>query len=478
MKMSIKIYADHGSYSSVREAAFAEKSIDWWDKNNPLCDICTESFAAYKLYDYLTKAGIENISLADGPEDIGKAGCSIVITGNMTKESLPTGLGLDQNKEIQKLTSKDGYVIQAWPDSKTILLYGNSRIAVLYAMYHYLKLQGFAFISPDAQGFIIPNLVGMVPLKETIVEQPDYKTRGFLSSYSDDSNEQFLEWTVANRLDYMSLHVNNNHFVKKLGIKLTGGGHQGMYEYLPPDQPDPNFIPAKGEAPKTYFETHPEWFALRNGKREQGVSKGNQEKGYYTGNNFCMSNEDAVNEFCKNYLNSIISGSLQYTDFINIWPLDNGKWCECEECAKMGNYTRQILVVAYKLSKAIKEATKKGLLKRDEVLQLQKSCTVLINPRPKNGEYTKYSFPSKIMEYMSSGTPVIAYKLEGIPEEYYEHIYMVNDDKGGLFGTLKDVLCKDEQELFRKGQIAKEFVLTQKSGEKQGEKILQMLNHL
>jgi glycosyltransferase involved in cell wall biosynthesis len=118
------------------------------------------------------------------------------------------------------------------------------------------------------------------------------------------------------------------------------------------------------------------------------------------------------------------------------------------------------------------------LLKRDEVLQLQKSCTVLINPRPKNGEYTKYSFPSKIMEYMSSGTPVIAYKLEGIPEEYYEHIYMVNDDKGGLFGTLKDVLCKDEQELFRKGQIAKEFVLTQKSGEKQGEKILQMLNHL
>ncbi len=368
MKMSIKIYADHGSYSSVREAAFAEKSIDWWDKNNPLCDICTESFAAYKLYDYLTKAGIENISLADGPEDIGKAGCSIVITGKMTKESLPTGLGLDQNKEIQKLTSKDGYVIQAWPDSKTILLYGNSRIAVLYAMYHYLKLQGFAFISPDAQGFIIPNLVGMVPLKETIVEQPDYKTRGFLSSYSDDSNEQFLEWTVANRLDYMSLHVNNNHFVKKLGIKLTGGGHQGMYEYLPPDQPDPNFIPAKGEAPKTYFETHPEWFALRNGKREQGVSKGNQEKGYYTGNNFCMSNEDAVNEFCKNYLNSIISGSLQYTDFINIWPLDNGKWCECEECAKMGNYTRQILVVAYKLSKAIKEATKKGLLKRDILL--------------------------------------------------------------------------------------------------------------
>ena len=33
-------------------------------------------------------------------------------------------------------------------------------------------------------------------------------------------------------------------------------------------------------------------------------------------------------------------------------------------------------------------------------------------------EYTKYSFPSKIMEYVSTGKPTICYKLDGIPDEY------------------------------------------------------------
>ena len=49
----------------------------------------------------------------------------------------------------------------------------------------------------------------------------------------------------------------------------------------------------------------------------------------------------------------------------------------------------------------------KGLLPRKEVLSLQKSSTILVNQRSNNEEYTKYSFPSKIMEYLSSGTPVV-----------------------------------------------------------------------
>ncbi|MFP3359960.1 glycosyltransferase, partial [Planococcus sp. SIMBA_143] len=38
----------------------------------------------------------------------------------------------------------------------------------------------------------------------------------------------------------------------------------------------------------------------------------------------------------------------------------------------------------------------KGLLPREEVLQMQKDSHVLVNPRPNNDEYTKFSFPSKI----------------------------------------------------------------------------------
>lgn len=68
------------------------------------------------------------------------------------------------------------------------------------------------------------------------------------------------------------------------------------------------------------------------------------------------------------------------------------------------------------------------------------------------------------MEYLSSGTPVVAYMLDGMLEEYREYIYPISDVEDGLYKTLKEVLCIEEKELYNKGQRAKYFVLTLKSG--------------
>lgn len=120
----------------------------------------------------------------------------------------------------------------------------------------------------------------------------------------------------------------------------------------------------------------------------------------------------------------------------------------------------------------------KGLLNREEVFKLQKFATVLVNPRTNNEEYTKYSFPSKIMEYMSSGTPVIAYKLDGMPREYFDYIYPVNNHSDGLLLAIREVMSKSEKELREKGFKAKEFVLNQKSSFKQAERILKLISSL
>ena len=55
------------------------------------------------------------------------------------------------------------------------------------------------------------------------------------------------------------------------------------------------------------------------------------------------------------------------------------------------------------------------------VMKHQREAALLINPR-KNQEMAKYSFPSKTLEYMLSGTPMLGYKLAGIPEEYYDNM--------------------------------------------------------
>lgn len=120
-----------------------------------------------------------------------------------------------------------------------------------------------------------------------------------------------------------------------------------------------------------------------------------------------------------------------------------------------------------------------GLLKREEILSLQKKATVLVNPRSNNEEYTRYSFPSKILEYMSSGTPVLSFMLDGIPNEYQDYIYIINEnEENALYCALKSVLELKEEDLYEKGKKAKEFVHNEKNRRRQCEKVLNMINYI
>jgi glycosyltransferase involved in cell wall biosynthesis len=116
-----------------------------------------------------------------------------------------------------------------------------------------------------------------------------------------------------------------------------------------------------------------------------------------------------------------------------------------------------------------------GLLPRENVLELQRRASVLINPRSSEGEYTKYSFPSKIMEYLLSGTPCIIKPLPGIPDEYYNYIFMVQDDKiASLKNKIEEVCSLSDSELKNRGESAKAFVLEKKNYTIQTKKMTDM----
>ena len=113
-----------------------------------------------------------------------------------------------------------------------------------------------------------------------------------------------------------------------------------------------------------------------------------------------------------------------------------------------------------------------GQLPRDQVVKLQQQATILVNPRRPEGDYTKYSFPSKVMEYMCSGRPVVMHKLSGIPIEYYDHCYSpVNSSISSLQECLDTILNLSDEELNITGTAARNFVLNNKSCFKQAEKI-------
>ena len=105
-----------------------------------------------------------------------------------------------------------------------------------------------------------------------------------------------------------------------------------------------------------------------------------------------------------------------------------------------------------------------GEVHNDIVVKEQLKATLLVNPRPTNKEYTKYSFPSKNMEYMASGTPTLTTILPGMPKEYKQYVYLIEDETvEGLTNTLKSLLSKTKEELHQKGIVAKDFVLHNKN---------------
>ncbi len=119
----------------------------------------------------------------------------------------------------------------------------------------------------------------------------------------------------------------------------------------------------------------------------------------------------------------------------------------------------------------------RGVVPREECINLQHQTTCLINPRKPNGDITKYSFPSKTMEYMMSGAPMIGYRLEGIPSEYYEHMYTPNDMSIEALASMMEQVAKTEQkELNRRAARAYEFIVTHKTARAQVQKMLIFLN--
>lgn len=117
-----------------------------------------------------------------------------------------------------------------------------------------------------------------------------------------------------------------------------------------------------------------------------------------------------------------------------------------------------------------------GRVDRKQVLPLQRGATALVNPRQNNEEFTKYSFPSKTMEYLAAGVPVVAYKLDGIPNEYDGYLHYVQDDSiESLAAKLQEICGLDAAERENIGRRGAEFVLQNKNPRVQAKRIIEFI---
>ncbi len=374
------LIADPGPFTTIEQAAAAERQVNWRDADPTDDTACTECFAAMELAKFLprcTKVRSEDVRLA-APVSLLENGNVFVLTSGKTKPNLARSLA--GRFKPAELSTPESFRIRACTQNGRIvtIIEGGSRVGTLYGTYTYLRRLGMRWYGLGTLGTVAPGEPSALPAELDLTERPDYVTRGFWP-WLVEANEDFYLWMARNRLNLWTPEEGRVPIMRKLGLQLIQGGHIVQYACLNPkaaypydhpqfdgddDKPDDPYEPsrefkgdANGDGKLTYFEAHPEWYCLVKGKRSDRI-------GTDGGDNYCTSNNDATQELAKNVVRELTAGQWRDVDILNFWMLDNGHYCECEECKRQGTPTDRLFAALYAISKKIRKARADGGLAR------------------------------------------------------------------------------------------------------------------
>lgn len=140
-----------------------------------------------------------------------------------------------------------------------------------------------------------------------------------------------------------------------------------------------------------------------------------------------------------------------------------------------GNYQNELTALA-----ATNPAVKYfGSRPNAEIVARQLEASLLLNPRLTDADYVRYSFPSKTMECMASGTPLLTTRLPGMPREYYDYVSFFDDEsEEGMLAAFREVLALSPEALHERGARAKRFVMENKTNVGQAKRLLAFIADL
>ncbi len=128
------------------------------------------------------------------------------------------------------------------------------------------------------------------------------------------------------------------------------------------------------------------------------------------------------------------------------------------------------------LAESDRRLTIKPFLTGEALNREFEAADFLINPRDASWSGARYSFPSKLFDYMTRGLPILSTRLPGIPPEYFECFLPLDDGDDQSFATSLDRALSVDQSEIAKRVAAGEFLLrTEKSAEAVGARVLKAL---
>ncbi|WP_186774469.1 DUF4838 domain-containing protein [Chitinophaga pinensis] len=169
-------------------------------------------------------------------------------------------------------------------DDKNLYIKGGSGKGVLYGVYTLLE-NYFGCRKYAADPVVVPvSKTLRLPQRLMDKQEPDFVFREVL--YPSSFNDEFLEWNKLHRFE-----------------DLWGLWAHSYFKMIPP---------------KTYFSSHPEYFALVGGKRQA--------------TQLCLSNDDVFN-LAVAYLRKAMAARPDAM-YWSISQEDNAGFCQCDKCRK------------------------------------------------------------------------------------------------------------------------------------------------
>ncbi len=215
--------------------------------------------------------------------------------------------------ELDKKLHAEEWKVVSTPDG--LLFSGGSTRALFYAVYHYLEDScGVIFFNPREEE--VPKF-GKLPLKDIALHgEPAFPSREIFSMYARDKGAFATKMRLngdGDSLERLSQEYGGFNLFGPPVFCHTFGA------YMPPEK---------------YGREHPEYFAMRNGKRVPGKKQG----GEYTSQP-CLSNPEVRRIFLEQLRKYIADGKaaaeksgIPAPRIYDISQNDNSDHCQCPEC--------------------------------------------------------------------------------------------------------------------------------------------------
>ena len=210
--------------------------------------------------------------------------------------------GLDAGK-----LSYDGIVIST--AGENIVLVGHPVRGTLYAVYTFLENAcGVRWWTSTEKYIPVAKTLKVQELNINYAPKLIYREAFYKDAYSSDVNFRNEYYSEAEQSDVFASRMKSNGYFTNIRPEY-GGYHKFQYfvhsffPILPPD---------------LYFDKHPEWYSLIDGKRSHNHTQ------------LCLTNEQMKAEFIKNALDTLrVNRDM---DFISISQNDWHGACQCDKC--------------------------------------------------------------------------------------------------------------------------------------------------